>query len=207
MNFLTYSTGIKNLLAGIVTEEVAEIIKGLSIGEKKIVFSFLLGERTIKIISPFTDIQSIFEVLNRASPQREYDLSLRILVGGKTKFLSKRGYPEIPVDRIKKNLSYGADKIYYEILSTNDFEITSSEYEGLVIKCDDLIKLKRYFRLLVGLFPFVEFKKDSKRIKIECIFDVENIQRVNETKKKGFLKCIIFVDEEQIGIKSKAFIF
>lgn len=210
MDLIGYSMGIKEMVRGSGIHAL-ELANELPMGTTKKLFGFALGNKTIHIISPAKDVmQTIFDVINKAMPQEYYDYALRFTEESKTKTVTKRGHHLIPIQKIKNEITTGKTliRVYYEILTTPDFEIKNSEFEGTILKCNDDELLRRVFQLLAGLFPFVETTRETKKIGIECTFDVEKYEGFRkEQKKKAYLVCNLTMDGKQVGSKSATFMF
>jgi hypothetical protein len=94
------------------------------------------------------------------------------------------------------------------MITTEEFQIKFSEYEGTILQTNDEETARRYFQLLVGLFPFVEAEKDTKQAKVECAFNIEKWDSFRkEQKKRGTLKCTITLDGNLMGTKGNSFVF
>jgi len=210
MNLIEYSNGIKELLKGRPGPSALQLVNDLTMGENRKLFGFVISDKTIQIIAPTKDVvQSLFDMLNKTMPQDYYDYTIRVTEESKTKTISKRGHPAISIKTLKEDMLKGGNfiRIFYEILTTPDFEITNSEFEGTLIKCNDSALLRRVFNLMVGLFPFVETERETKKVGIECIFDIQKYDMRKEMKKKGTLICNITLDGRPSGSKSSTFIF
>jgi len=210
MDLIGYSMGIKEMIRG-RGDHALELANELPMGTTKKLFGFALGNKTIHVISPTRDVtQTIFDILNKAMPQEYYDYSLRLTEETKTKTLSKRGNSSIPISKLKSEITSGKTliRIYYEMLTTQDFEVTNSEYEGTIIKSNDETLLRRVFQLLVGLFPFAETTKETKKVGIDCVFDVEKYEGFKkEQTKRATVLCNITMDGKRVGSKSATFMF
>lgn len=209
MNLKEFSNIIKGIMENSINNKTYNFVKSLPEGESNYNFVFTKDKDSIKISSPVKSFSTIFEIANRAFNQEDYELSLRILIEGKTKTISKKGHSTIPVEKLKNEMLFGikVDKIFYEIATTKDFKITYSEYEGTIIKFNNK-KTDNFLQLLMGLFPFVDAEKNSKKIEVYCTFKIEKYNQFRkEQKKKGELKCIIKIDGNTLGTKLSSFIF
>jgi len=210
MDLIGYSLGIKEMIRGSGNHAI-ELANELPMGTTKKYFGFAVGNKTIHVIAPTKDVmQTIFDILNKTIPQEYYDYSIRLTEDSKTKTISKRGHPSIPLKKLKNEMTTGGTliRIYYEMLTTPDFEVTNSEYEGTIIKCKDDELLRRVFVLLVGLFPFVETTKETKKVGVECNFDVGKYDAFKkEQKKKATVVCNLTMDGKPVGSKSCTFTF
>ena len=102
----------------------------------------------------------------------------------------------------------GIDRVFQKTISTKDFEISSSEFEGTVVKCNDDSKLRSYFQMICGIFPFVDASRDTHKVGVEFIFEIQEYSGYKKPQqRKGSLKCIITRDGEKIGTKSNFFMF
>jgi hypothetical protein len=210
MDLLGYSSGIKEILRGNNGTNAVALINELPVGKTQKIFGFALGNKNIHVIAPTRDVlQTLFDVISKAIPQDHYDYSIRVTEDNKVRTISKRGHPSISIKKLKDEMTAGGGKfqrVFYEMLTTNDFEITNSEFEGPMIKCDDEALLRRIFMLLSGLFPFAETTKETRKVGIECNFEIETYEVRREQKRKGKLVCNIILDGKQVGSKSNSFI-
>jgi hypothetical protein len=211
MDLIDYSSAIKEVINGKPGTLAMQMLNELPLGRTKKLFGFVLGDKTIRVMAPTKDLmQPIFNILNRAMPQDFYDYTIRVSAEGKTKTLSRRGHPAVSLKRLYDEMHEVStfERTFFEILKTNDFEVTNSEFEGTIIKSDDQALLRRVFQLLTGLFPFAEIERDTKRVGIECSFEVEKDELTKkEQKKKGTVVCDIIIDGKQVGSKSSSFFF
>jgi len=205
-----YSTAVKEIIRGNPGKQAEELVKTLPDGVTSKAFGFAISGKTIKILSGVPSLWSVFEVINRISPQKDYDFSMRGIFDGKTKVISKRANAKMNTDELKREMFVGGamDRIFYETIITEEFQIKFSEYEGTILQTNDEETARRYFQLLVGLFPFVESEKDTKQAKIECVFNIEKWDSFRkEQKKRGTLKCTITLDGNMMGTKGNSFVF
>jgi hypothetical protein len=210
MNLYDYSTVVKEIIRGKPTKTALGFVKQIPLGISKKTFGFMLSGKTVKINSPLPCLTAVFISANRILPQQDYTLSLRVAAEGKTKTVSRRFAAEIPIEDAKKEIGFGQsfERTFYEILTTDDFEITNSEYEGTILKANDEDTARRCFQAMMGLFPFVESERETKQVKIECEFDIKKDELYGkDEKKRGTLKCMISLDGEGTGTKSNTFVF
>ena len=210
MNLKEFSKVVKEIIRNQISNETFHFVKGLPEGKTNMRFGFIREGKLVKILSPLRSIPIAYDVANKILPQKDYTLSLRISSEGKTRLISKTGHGSMSVDELKKDILLGAqaERIFYEILTTEDFEITYSEYEGTIIKLNDESHAKQFLQIMIGLFPFVETKPESKKVEINCAFEIEKYDTYKkEQKKRGNLKCRIKVDDQSLGTKIGSFIF
>ena len=210
MNLKEFSNIIKEIIGNNIDNETYNFIKKIPEGESNYDFVFIKNGSFIKISSPIRSFSTAFEIANRAFHQKDYELSLRISSEGKTKTISKKGHSSKSIKKLKDEMLFGikADRIFYEIASTERFNVTYSEYEGTIIKFKDKIEADKFLQLLIGLFPFVEIKRDTKSIEIHCTFSIGKYNQFGKRqKKKGELKCLIKIDRGILGTKLSSFIF
>ncbi len=210
MNLKEFSKIVKELIKKDISNETYHFIRNLPEGKTNYNFGFILQGKSVKILSPLRSLPVAFEIANRIIPQEDYTLSLRVLSNGKTKTISKTAHSTTHIEELKENMLMGTDveRIFYEILTTDDFEITYSEYEGTIVRFKDETLSRRFLQILIGLFPFVEIERDNKRVEIQCTFEIEKYEHFKkEQKKRGNLKCVIKVDGENVGTKLGSFIF
>jgi len=209
MNLLEYSTIVKEILEGKPGKTSANFIKNLKKDDVKS-FRFSIAGKNIVIKSEIYPLDAIFVILNKISQQKDYELFLKALSKGKIKTLNGKFKSNEKIELAKKELTEGEviDRIYYETIKTEDFEITYSEFEGAVIKTKGEEFSKEYFRLLLGLFPFIDFEKDTKDVEVKCTFEIKKL----DVKKRGFenlgnLKCEIKVNGKAAGVRQNSFLF
>jgi len=211
MDLKEFSNIVKEIISEDISEDTFEFIKKLYDGTTNYNFGFMiLNNKSVKIMSPLRSLPVAFEIANRMLPQKDYTLSLRVYSDGKTKTISKSAHSSISVDALKEELLLGTDvnEIFYEVITTNDFEITHSKYEGTIIKFINEELSGKFLQIIAGLFPFVEVNKESKKLEIFCSFNIEKYDGYNKNiQKKGKLKCTIKVDGESVGTKLGSFIF
>ena len=210
MELKKFSKLVKEVIRKNISAEIAEFIKELPIGKTNYKFMFELNGKSVRILSPLRSLPTIFEFAKRIIPQKDYTYSARILNENKTNTLSKTSPAGIPVEKTKENLLAGENvqRIFYETLKTEDFKITYSEQEGTIIAFNDADSSRRFFQILVGLFPFAEVKKENEKIKIDCSVSIEDYSEFRKKhQKRGTIICSIEIDDEKIGTKTGVFIF
>ncbi|MCD6576147.1 MAG: hypothetical protein J7K73_03230 [Nanoarchaeota archaeon] len=211
MDLKEFSKIVKEIINESISENTAEFIKKLHEGTTNYNFGFMiLDNKSVKIMSPLRSLPVAFEIANRMLPQKDYTLSLRIFSDGKTKTISKSAHSSINVDTLKKELLLGtnADRIFYEIVTANDFEITYSEYEGTIVRFNEEKQAEKFLQLITGLFPFVEVNKENKKVEVYCSFEIEKYDGYSkDIQKKGKLKCTIKIDGSPAGTKLGSFVF
>ncbi len=204
-----FSNIAKDILSNNISDMTYAFINHLPIGITNYNFGFILEGKSVKILSPLESLSVAFETANIIKPQQDYTLSIRILSQGATKTISKSAHSKIKVERLKEEILTGAaaNRIFYEIITTEDFEITHSEYEGTVVRFKNEDAARRFIQLLVGLFPFAEFKRDDTKAKIFCTFDIQKYDGLKKgIEKKGRFTCKISINDKIIGTKSSSFI-
>lgn len=210
MNLYDYSTAVKEIIRGKPNKSTLEFVKQIPLGITKKTFGIMLSGKTVKVNSPLPCLTAIFISANRVLPQRDYTLSLRVAADGKTKTISRRFAADTSIEDAKNEIAFGKnfERIFYEILTTGDFEITNSEYEGTILKANDDETARRCFQAMMGLFPFVEVERETKQVKIDCEFEIKKDELYGkDEKKRGTLRCMIFLDGEGTGTKSNTFVF
>jgi hypothetical protein len=210
MKLEEYSTAVKEIINGKPTKATLEFVKQLPLGKSNNAFSFQLSGKVIKMNSSLKSFSAIYQSVSRMNPQQDYTLSLRLSVGGKSKTVSKRFSSNVKVEDAEKELydHFNAERIFYEIITTDDFEITNSDYEGTILKAENEETARRYFYTFMGIFPYVELERDSKLVKIDCEFDIKKDDLYGkDEKKRGKLNCNISIDGESAGTKSNSFVF
>jgi len=210
MDLKKYSTYVKELIRGTPTYEVFDFVRTLPVGVTRQDFGIMLSGKTVKVKSPFHSLQAVFDIANRIMPQKDYTLSLRVLVDGSTKILSKIAQAQSTIDEVKIQIVEGEqiDRTYYEIINTDDFEITYSEYEGTVLQAKSTDLARQFFQAMVSLFPFADVGKENKQLEVECEFKIDELKSFSrEEKRRGDLRCSILLDGKQIGTRGNIFIF
>ena len=205
-----FSNIVKDVMSNNIDDFDYAFVNQLPLGETNYNFRFSLEEKQVRIISPLRSLPTAFEIANLVTPQKDYTLSMRILSEGKTSTISKSAPAKIKVDKLKEEVLTGtkADRIFYEILTTDDFEITFSEYEGTIVRFKDESIAKRFMQLLVGLFPYGEFKKENKNVEVHCKFAVEKYDGLKKgIQKKGKLSCKVIIDGYPAGTRLSSFFF
>ena len=205
-----FSNAVREIIRGNPSTQAIEFVKTLQNKTTVKIFGFLLSGKTVKVMSPLRSIPAVTSLMLRAMPSKDYDYSARVQENTQTKVLSKRFASGTDVDKAQKELFFGKtiDRVFYEIVTTEDFEITFSEYEGTVIKTDSEETARRCFQAVLSLFPFAESEKNSKQVRIICEFDIQPYDRYGkEQKRKGSLSCRIEVDGKGIGTKGNNFVF
>lgn len=210
MNLTDFTAGVKQIIRGNCGKEALALANELPIGRTTKIFGVSIGGNMLRVIIPFNDLQGIFDIANKALPQEFYDYTIRVTSDGKISNVSKKCMFSTPITEIRKKLieHAKADRTFYEIIKTDDFEITYSDYEGVIIKAEDEMMLKRLFQVFSGLFPYIDLEKDTKRVGVECTFEVEKYDAFKkEQKRKAKLSCNLLRDGKVIGIKGNTFIF
>lgn len=205
-----YSEYVKDLIRGTPTQEVVKFVKSLPEGTTKHKFGIYLSGKTIRLKSPFYALPAVFQIAKKVSPSKDYELSLRILQGHDAKIISKNAPEHESVKQAKKELLEGqsVDRIYYEILKTEDYEITYSEFEGTIIQANEYETIQKLFHALVGLFPFADVGKENRKLEVFCEFNIDELKKFKKKQDyRGDLKCTIYLDEEPIGTRGNSFIF
>jgi len=210
MNLKEFSNLVKEVIKQKISTETFNRINELPMGTSNYNFGFVLRDKSVLVKSPLKSMSVAFEIANRMVQNRDYTLSLKVSSEGKSKTVSKTFGADINVEKARKELelSSEADRVFYEIATTDDFEITNSEFEGTVVKFKDENNARRFLQLFVGLFPFVETEQNSKKVEINCELSIEKYERFKkEQTKKGTLKCVVKIDDNIIGAKSGTFLF
>ena len=210
MNLKEYSKMVKEVINKKISTETFSKINELPMGASSQNFGFILRDKTVLVKSSLKSLSVAFEIANRMVQNRDYTLSLKVSSDSKSKTVSKTFSSETNVEKARKELeaSAEADRVFYEIITTDDFEITSSEYEGIVVKFKDETLARRFLQLLTGLFPFVETEQNSKKVEIICELNIEKYEQFKkEQTKKGTLRCSVKIDDNAMGAKSGTFIF
>lgn len=209
MELIQFSNLVKKVIRKNITKEIEEYLIELPIGNTNYKFKFELDNKTVRVLSPLKSLPTVFEFANRIAPQKDYTYSMRVLKESKTDTLSKTFDVNSPIEKTKKELVAGEEvqRVFYEILKTEDFKITYSEQEGTIITFEEPDKARRFFQTLVGLFPFADIGKENKSLFVDCSISIENYKRFKkEDTKKGLIKCSISIDNETVGTKTGAFI-
>ncbi len=210
MELKKFSNIVKEIIRKKISDETKKYLQELPVGKTNYKFKFELDNKTVRVLSPLRSLPTIFEYANRIMPQKDYTYSLRVLKETKTETISKTFTPQIHVEKAKKEILIGENvqRIFYEILKTEDFKITYSEQEGTIIKFNNSDIARRFFQILVGLFPFAEVSKENKTLFIDCTLSLEDYEEFRKKlSKKGHVKCSISIDGKTIGTKSGVFIF
>ena len=146
----------------------------------ELVASVRQGERYLAEIA-------LYEIMETIEPKEVF----------RFKFSVKRQAFELNIDALKPaGVSTLKEQILSGIITTDDFEITFSEYEGTILKANDEQTARLFFQAITGLFPFVEPDKDMKRVKVECEFEIKKDELYGkDDKKRGKLSCTITVND------------
>lgn len=210
MHLLKFSKTVREIVDGTPTKDTLDFVKQLPMGITTYTVGFILSGKIIKVLSTIKSFPAVYGAANRLLPQKDYTISLRVSANGKTKTVSKSFPASTSIENAKKNLLEGqnAERIFYEILTTDDFEITFSEYEGTVLKLNDETLARRYFQTFLGLFPFVNLEKETKTLKIDCEFEIKKYDAYRkEEQKQGRLSCKIEIDGNAVGTRGNNFVF
>ncbi|MCD6547046.1 MAG: hypothetical protein J7K22_00670 [Nanoarchaeota archaeon] len=194
MNLKEFSNMVKEIINQKISLKTLDFLKELPQGETNYVFGFLLEENSVRILSSVRSMPTIFQMLKNIMHVNDYNYSIRIITqDGKAKILTKTAVSY--VDDIKKELLLGekVNRVMYEKITTEKFEITFSEYEGTIVKFKEKEQAEKIFQIIVGLFPFIELEKDNKKVKVTCKF--------NKKENNVTLDCIIEIDGKGIGTK------
>jgi hypothetical protein len=205
-----FSNIVKNIIANKIDDITYAFINQLPLGETNYKFRFILDKNRVKILSSLRSMQTAFEIAKIMFPQKDYTLSIRLLSGGETKTISKSAPIRTSLEKLEEEILSGmkVDRIFYKIATTEDFEITFSEYEGTIVNFKDELSARRFIQLLAGLFPFIELKKENKIIDIHCKFLIEKYDGVKKNiEKKGKLSCKVTLDGYPMGTKLSSFFF
>ena len=85
MNLKEFSKIVKDIIRKEISNETYHYIRSLPQGKTNYKFGFIREDKLVKILSPLRSLPIVFEIANRILPQKDYDLSLRVLSKGKTK--------------------------------------------------------------------------------------------------------------------------
>jgi len=202
ISLIEFSKGIREIINGHPKEYAKTLVNSLKMGKHNGNFEFTLDGLVIRFDTPIKDLKSVFEILNKVESQDNYELSIRGIIDGESKTISKIGSNSIDFDELRKFLLLGknVNQIYYEIINARDFEIRKSEFENIIIKCKNKDLARKFFTMLTGLFPFADVTRDTKQVKIQCEIEIKP-SREGETKQV-LAKCKMTVDGEAQGIRS-----
>jgi len=179
VSLIEFSKGVKELIYGKVGDYSKKLVDSLKDGQHCGNFEFAIDNGIIRVATPIKDVNSVFEILNRAQPQERYELMMKGIFDGESKSISKMGSNNMSINEVREAALLGRNttRIFYEIITADDFEIRKSEMEDITIKCKDKDEARRLFQLLVGIFPFVDIERETKRVKVACEFNVSTDDR------------------------------
>jgi redox-regulated HSP33 family molecular chaperone len=209
MNLKGFSNAVKEIIKKQISPATIALVKTMPLGETNYKFAFILQGKNVKIASSLRSLPAIFDIAKRILPSVDYNLTIRIQ-SDKTKEISKRVSVGTSIEKLKEEMLFGQDavRVFYETITTDDFEITYSEYEGTVIKFSDENVARRFLQISVGMFPFVDIEKENKNVEITCTFSIEKYEKhKTDISRKGNVKCLVKADGEVLGTKSGTFIF
>lgn len=205
-----FSNMVKEVVRGKISEKTIEILKTIPDGETIKKFGFMTNGSSVTVASPFRSLPAITKIILRASEQDDYNYAVRMQSEKQIVNLTKRFTSGVDVDDAKKELLLGrtADRIFYETVSTPEFEIKYTEFEGVTIKANSPEQARKYFQSLMSLFPFVELEKHNQKIKMEFKFQKEAYKEFKkEPAHKGHLSCAIELDGAAAGTKGGSFMY
>lgn len=209
MELIKFSNLVKRVIRKKITGETKNYLQELPIGKTNYKFKFELENKIVRVLSPLKSLPTVFEFANRIIPQKDYTYSIRVLKESKTSTLSKTSSVNTPIEKTKQGITSGEkiQRIFYEILKTEDFKITYSEQEGTIITFKEVDDARRFFQTIVGLFPFADVGKENKSLFVDCTISIEEYERFKKKDtKKGMVKCSITIDNTTVGTKTGAFI-